>query len=405
MRLAAVLIALATLGLAGPATAAAGVGLQATRAEVGWVSLRVTGPAGATVTITEAAPAGAQPVATVALPAAGTVALSHAAPWRCDRRVRRFVATVVGSGGAAATVATPSCRGRLALGRLPRRVRAGRVVVVRVIDRWRVGDVAGRACPPVPDRCADVRLAAGRRRATWRLRIARAGRLAVTLRGPAGDVVRRALLATPASRRLRVLATGDSMIQLVDNDLAARLHAAGPTRFRSDARISSGISKPFLFDWVALARQTARRMRPDVTVVFLGANDGYSFADAPCCGAAWVRAYARRARAMMVAYARGGAASVLWLLLPAPRSAAFRQVFVPVNRALRRAARGLREPVQLVDLGRTFTPGGRFRATMRWGGRTVAVRQADGVHLSAAGARIAASIVLARMRRDGLAGS
>ena len=39
-------------------------------------------------------------------------------------------------------------------------------------------------------------------------------------------------------------------------------------------------------------------MRPDVTVVFLGANDGFPFgAGAPCCGAPWVAEYARRAAA------------------------------------------------------------------------------------------------------------
>ena len=105
---------------------------------------------------------------------------------------------------------------------------------------------------------------------------------------------------------------------------------------------------------------------------------------------------------MMRAYARGGAATVYWLLLPTPRGQAFQKVFRPVNRALRAAARSFPGVVHLIDLGRTFTPGGKFRQLMRWEGRTVSVRQADGVHLSVAGASIATTLITRRMRRDGL---
>jgi hypothetical protein len=236
------------------------------------------------------------------------------------------------------------------------------------------------------------------------VRTPRAGRVDVALRGPAGDVVRRSRRVLPASGRLRVLATGDSMVQILDGALEQRLRAAGPTWFRSDARIASGLSKPFLFDWAALARRQARALRPDVTVVFLGANDGYPFEGAPCCASAWIRRYAARARAVMRAYVRGGAASVFWILLPAPRPRAFRAIFGPVNRALRRAAATFPRTAHLVDLGPALTPDGRFTATLRRHGRAVTVRQRDGVHLSVAGADIAAGVVLRALRRDGLTG-
>ena len=89
---------------------------------------------------------------------------------------------------------------------------------------------------------------------------------------------------------------------------------------------------------------------------------------------------------MMRAYARQGAGTVYWLLLlPTPRSERFQTVFGPVDRALRRAARRFRARSS-VDLGATFTPHGRFRARVRWQGKMLTVRQADGVHLSVAGA-------------------
>ncbi len=106
----------------------------------------------------------------------------------------------------------------------------------------------------------------------------------------------------------------------------------------------------------------------------------------------------------MRSYARGGRTTVYWLLLPTPRDATFRRVFRGVNAAVRRAARRYPGEVRVLDLRRTFTPGGRFRAAMRWRGRTVTVRQPDGVHLSTTGASIAASLILRAMRRDGAIG-
>ena len=396
---------------------AAPVGLAVSRPHMGWISIRVSGPAGATATIGELAPTGPEAVATVTVGPTGTADLERAVPWRCDRATRRFAATLVAGDGtqqsAFGEVRTPTCRGRLTVALRPIHPRARRPATVQVIDRWGLGAVATRICAERPggigQRCRTVQLRAGETRAAFRFHPPRAGRYPISVKGPAPFAARRVLVVRPASRRLRVLATGDSMIQIIDGDLQRRLATRGPIAVRSDAHISTGISKPFMFNWVAHARDSARSLHPDVTVMFLGANDGFpmgtsSGRKAPCCNAAWVREYARRARTMMRAYARQGAGTVYWLLLPTPRSERFEMVFRPVNRALRRAARAFPGLVHVVDLGATFTPHGRFRQTMRWQGHMVTVRQADGVHLSVAGASITTTLIVRRMRRDGLIG-
>jgi hypothetical protein len=103
---------------------------------------------------------------------------------------------------------------------------------------------------------------------------------------------------------------------------------------------------------------------------------------------------------MMRSYRRGGRSLVYWMTLPAPRGANFARVFNAVNPAIRRAAARVGSGVRVIELGRVFTPGGRFRQSVTYHGKTVSARQPDGVHLSAAGARIAASIVIARLRAD-----
>jgi lysophospholipase L1-like esterase len=212
----------------------------------------------------------------------------------------------------------------------------------------------------------------------------------------------------PALRRaphLRLLATGDSMIQIVDGYLKSGLARRRATVVRSDAHISTGISKLGMLDWLRKARGQATGFKPDVTVMFLGANDGFpmktpSGASVPCCDAGWITEYARRVESMMRSYLRGGRSLVYWLTLPAPRGGNFARVFNAVNPAIRRAAARVGGGVRVIDLVPVFTPGNRFRQTVTFHGKTVSARQPDGVHLSTAGARIAASLIIDRLRAD-----
>lgn len=369
----------------------------------GRIGLRVTGPAGAQAAVGERVGPAIVALTSVTLDG-GRAEVAGLAPWRCDRTLRRFVVTIQNADGTLATadaaVRTPSCARRMRLSVASGRVRSGGRVAVRVADTWHVGDAAARVCatpPRGPTRCRTLRPGAQEpATASWRAR--RAGRWRIGLTTPAGQRSQRTVRVSPPAR-LRLLATGDSMIQIIDSDLAARLTRA---TVRSDAHISTGISKPFMLDWVKLAQRQARSRRPDVTVVFLGANDGFPIGDAACCGTAWVAAYARRVGQMMDAYRRGGAGRVYWMLLPPPGRAAFARVFTAVNRAIRLAARSAGPRVRLIDVGAVVAPGGHFRRTITYRGRTVVVRQDDQVHLSTAGAAIATDLIVAALRRDGL---
>jgi hypothetical protein len=394
---------LLVLLVAGVALAQAPSTLTATPVSAaGWTGLDVAGPDGAVVAVGERVGDAVVPLETITL-AGGRAQLPRLVEWSCDRTLRRFVVTTALPDGtvasAAAAVRTPSCARRFGLS-VSSRVRTGGRITARVTDSWRAGGAAARVCarpPRGPARCRTVRpQAAGAATATWDAD--RAGLWRVTLTTEQGQRSRRPIRVRPPGR-LRILATGDSMIQIIDSDLASRLRNA---TVRSDARISTGISKPFMLDWVRLAQRQASSRRPDVTVVFLGANDGFPIGDAACCGEAWIDAYAARVRAMMRAYERDGRGRVYWLLLPPAGKASFARVFRAVNSAIRRAARGAGPRVRVIDVGRVVAPGGRFRRTITYRGRTVVVRQDDQVHLSTAGAAIATDLILAALRPDGL---
>ncbi len=78
----------------------------------------------------------------------------------------------------------------------------------------------------------------------------------------------------------------------------------------------------------------------------------------------------------------------------------FRETFPAVNRGILRAARGRGRDVRVIDLVEIFTPGGRYRDSIRRNGRAVRVRQGDGVHLNTAGASMAATVIIRTLRRE-----
>jgi lysophospholipase L1-like esterase len=403
-------VAVLAVGAGSAAAQDGSVGLRASRGRIGYVALTVSAPAGATATVDELRGSRAIPLRSATVPAGGELEIEQAAPWRCSPRRRVFAVTVTaadGSTGTATThIRTPSCARRFALGAVPAEPRLGRRVSVRLRDHWRLGALGTRVCATGPGATACRRLAlpAGRAEATWRWTPPRPGRWTLAAR-PRGQRVTRGVRVRPRDGSLQLVAAGDSMIQIIDDYLRDRL-APDHVSVRFDDHISTGITKPFMLDWVRHARRDARVHRPDVTVMFLGANDGYALPTPggrrQCCGHAWIRAYAKRADAMMRAYARGGRGRVYWMLLPQPRERVFQEVFAGVNAALRIAAARHPDSVRLVDLGATFTPHGRFQQSIRRHGRLVSVRQRDGVHLNTAGASIAATVIIRALRRDGV---
>ena len=206
-----------------------------------------------------------------------------------------------------------------------------------------------------------------------------------------------------ASARLpRILAAGDSEMQGIYVNLHRRFVSQRRTAtVIYDAHPSTGLTNRLL-DWVGHAFGMAKARRPDATLVYIGGNEFMPIGGARCCGRAWTAAYARRARKMMIAYRRGGAAKVYWATMPAARRAERSRVYRAISNAIVEAAAGFPKTVRVIDLRAVFTPGGRYRSAMRHNGRVVHVRSGDGIHLSGAGDRIATQLFVAAMRRDGL---
>ncbi|MGH2915200.1 MAG: GDSL-type esterase/lipase family protein [Solirubrobacteraceae bacterium] len=285
--------------------------------------------------------------------------------------------------------------------------RVGTTLRFAVRDRSGTGPVALRICATPPGgepSCRRGAIPAGARATDVSVALPRPGGYAVSVAaGPAAPIVRHVWASHPSGRIVLYLA-GDSEMQILDGDIAQDL-AGRQVTVTSDARISSGLTKPAEFDWQREARRRAATLRPDVSVVFLGANDGFGVpgpggGSRNCCDPGWSAGYANLVAEMTRPLLRGDAGRVYWILLPVPRPADFRSLFDAVNLGIREAARRLRGRVGLIDADAFFTPGGVYRDYMVYDGSGFTIHQPDGIHLSMVADEIAARLVVARLIFD-----
>lgn len=212
--------------------------------------------------------------------------------------------------------------------------------------------------------------------------------------------------ATASSPSPRVLITGDSMVEPVDRVVAAAVERHGGRAFR-DARPGTGITRPLYLDWIRHARRQVKRYHQDATVMFIGANDSAALRAADgreveCCRRAWIDAYATRVERMMRIYRQDSKAWVYWLTLPLPRGSEHWPRFRATNLAIKQAGAAAGEHVRVVDTVPILSPDDRYHRRVTYDGRVVTVRDKDGIHLTAAGARILRDLVMDAMRSDGV---
>ena len=384
-----------------PAAAAQPLILRAVGTQPGTIHLVVLGTPGDAVAVHEVVDGVRRPVATIPVLAPGVGGQPNATAWTCARASRRFVATNPRGESSSFSIRTPTCRHRIAVV-APRRGRKGARVRLRLTDTFGLGRLRARACVQAPSgraaRCREVRLPGRGRARKMRLRLTEEGRWRVVVSTRHQRTVRTIAVGVPVrGKRLpRILFTGDSMMQSLDNVVTDRL--AGRAESSSAVYAGGALSKTVLINLLANARREVRRLRPKAMVVFLGANDGLPIrtraGQVECCGEGWIAAYTRRVQRLI----RGVRTAIL-VTMPAARDARRQPVYRAVNEGLRRAA-ALRPRARLVDLVPVFTPGFVYRDSLPQRGAPLRVRETDGIHISIDGAPIVASLIIEALERS-----
>jgi hypothetical protein len=389
---------------AGDADSSSGRHLVTETAHAGVIDLYFQIATGAPVTFYECVRGRPRLIGTATYQSGEMTGLAAAVPWSCDRRQREFRSLTTLADGqvvrGAATALTPSCAHRFTLS-APRRVRRGGSAKVTIDDAWGNGGLRTRLCVTSPSRarrCRGVAFAAAVSARSVRFRARERGVYRLDLRVRGAHVRGTVAVGVTAPRvkpRPVLLATGDSTMNGVGTALGDQL---GEFAVRPLVLPGAEISTT---DWPAFARAHVRQYRPAVTVVSVGATEGFPLTapdgtTSECCGPAWVAEYTRRVRDIMRTYRRSG--RVYWATIALSRDPARAAIVRVCNQAFVDAADGL-DGVTVLRMDRLFSPNG-YQETIRDGGREVHVREDDGVHLNASGTAIEAREAAKAIRGD-----
>jgi hypothetical protein len=205
----------------------------------------------------------------------------------------------------------------------------------------------------------------------------------------------------PAAAVKRILVVGDSLSVSLGEQFDHALAGAPGVDFTRDGTRSTGLTRPELLDWPARLRELVAKAAPDVVVIMIGANDVMPIAAADGSriyfeNPAWVDAYAAKALELVAICRQANpAVAITWVGVPSMGEASLAAGVKQVNAAL--AAMCAAAGCRFIDTEAAFSdPEGRFTRHARDTATNdiVPIRTADGVHLTDAGSRLLAGLVL-----------
>ncbi|BAH76149.1 DUF459 domain-containing protein [Solidesulfovibrio magneticus] len=206
------------------------------------------------------------------------------------------------------------------------------------------------------------------------------------------------------TRAKRLLVVGDSLSISLGEQLEHALAGAPGLDFSRDGQRSTGLSRPELLDWPARLRELVAKSPPDIVVIMIGANDvmpltaadgNRVYFDQP----AWAETYTAKARELLAICRQANPdVAINWVGAPSMGDAALAVGVKRVNAVLAKlcaeaGCRFIDAEAAFSDADGRYTRHARDAAT----GETTAIRTADGVHLTEAGARLLAGVTAASL--------
>jgi len=207
-------------------------------------------------------------------------------------------------------------------------------------------------------------------------------------------------LAAPAQGQPRVVAlVGDSMMAVGMSDVLLRETADNPNvRVLKAFKSGTGLARPDVFDWMQEYPAMIGDEKPDAVIVAIGANDGQGIVEdgkaLPYGSDAWVKAYEQRTADFLNLLTQNGA-HVVWMGLPPMKAGGYNGRAAEINRITYSVVSQNPQATWWNPESYVGDEGGGFRDVETLpGGKTIRIRQADGIHLSDEGAALLAPELL-----------
>ena len=214
------------------------------------------------------------------------------------------------------------------------------------------------------------------------------------------------LRTATAEQPLRLFIAGDSMGVAFGASLSRLASATGVIEPQTDARPSTGLTRPDFFDWPAQLHDVTERAQPEVLVIMFGANDsqGLRTPDGKVfqpLSEGWREDYRRRVAGTMDLLIAPGRLQ-LWVGQPVMESDGFSERMAEINLIFREEAETRAGPILYFDTWQLFVDeSGHYSAYLPDGeGAIQGVRAGDGIHFTRAGADRLANAVLKRLNEE-----
>jgi|SRR5581483_2523245 len=208
------------------------------------------------------------------------------------------------------------------------------------------------------------------------------------------------------ARPLRVWVAGDSLAE-VPGQALERLDRLPIDVVGVESRLSTGLTRPDLYNWFTRIQQAPRELKPDVAVLSFGADDAHDYIAGvpagrtvgPLGSPSWDAEYRRRVDGVTRELNAQGI-YVVWLGLPIPDRHGFLRSFPVVNRILESVAKAHARHSTFVDTWHLLDDfHGRYTPYLRVHGKLTLMRLSDGVHYTAAGGDLIAAQLVEQLRR------
>jgi hypothetical protein len=205
---------------------------------------------------------------------------------------------------------------------------------------------------------------------------------------------------------LTVLEIGDSLGEDLGFGLSYEFANQKKVQFFGDAVGDTGLARPDYYDWLTHLATDLATTKPQVVVIFLGANDTQGLTGGttvePFGTAGWNSAYATRVGQLM-SEATSAGARVIWVGMPVVDAASDQILasnLATMNGIYEREAAHHPGVTYLSSMSIFATPSGAFTMTKPGpSGSTYILRAPDGVHLANAGEDLLAALVVSTMNR------
>jgi hypothetical protein len=202
----------------------------------------------------------------------------------------------------------------------------------------------------------------------------------------------------PGKQRVVVLA-GDSMMAV---GLSAELmrEAAGNKNLRivKAFRSGTGLARPEVFNWMDEYPAMLGKVKPDVVIVAIGANDGQGFVVErkvlPYGSEDWRKVYQERIAEFLAMVEEGGP-RVVWVGLPPMRGHIYDEKINDLNRITYTVVSQSPQATWWNPVSYVGDDAGKYREFVTLDdGNTIKIRSSDGIHLSDEGAGLLTSVLL-----------